>query len=434
VKRIFLLLFLFISPFALAQDAGWGDARIAFYATGISTSDLGVSSSYSELVTQFSLNSPYNSTSWQYGVDVRAAGYPGAEERASRVSVYNAYVGQQFGSFGARAGQIWLNELGSLGSIGGGVFQYKIRQTESKQIRFGAFGGLEPEILDASYVSGVSKFGAYAALDADHGRSHVVGYVNIRNSGLTERSVLVFTNYVPVENQFFIYQSAEVDLVGPAGIGSGGMNYFFINGRYSASRDWNVFATYHHGRSIDARSITEDQLSGRPIDPTALKGLLFESFDFRVSAKVVGNLQVFGSYGRDRNNREEQSNQRVTYGFFTGSIGNSGIDLHFSGNRIYPPNGPAYDYWDVSAGKTIADKVYVSAEYASSVSLVSVSDINGITLTAGPRVTLYGGSALVNLTRSLGLLITAERSSDKNYSQTRVLGGITYRMSGRKTR
>jgi hypothetical protein len=432
MKR-FAILLLLVSPFAFAQDPGWGDARIAFYAQGINTKDIGGSSTYSELVTQFSLNSPFNSVDWDYGIDFRAAGYPGAEARASRVSVYNAFVGRQIGSFGVRAGQIWLNELGSLGSIGGGAFQYKIRKSETNQIRFGAFGGLEPEILDAAYASGVKKFGAYAAVDADQGRNHVIGYVNINNSGLTERSVIVFTNYLPIEKKLYVYQSAEVDLVGPGGTGSGGMNYFFINGRYTtASNNVNVFATYHHGRSIDARSITDDVLNGRPVDPARLNGLLFESFDFRVMTKVIGSFQVFGSYGQDRNNREEQANQRITFGFFTGSIGNTGIDLHFSGNHITPPAGTAYDYWDVSAGKTVGDKVYVSGEYASSVSLVSVSNSNGIILEPGPRATLYGGSALVNVSRAMGLLFTLEHSSDQNYTETRFLGGITYRLSGKR--
>jgi len=433
MKQLWLCFLLLISSFAFAQDPGWGDARIAFYAQGINTNDIGGSNTYSELVTQFSLKAPFNAADWDYGIDLRAAGYPGAEERASRLSVYNAFVGRQIGSFGVRTGQIWLNDLGSLGSIGGGVFQYKLRQSETNQIRFGGFGGLEPEILNAAYAAGVKKFGGYVAFDGDQGRNNVIGYVNIRNSGLTERSVIVFTNYLPVQKKLYVYQSAEVDLVGPGGAGSGaGMNYFFINGRYVPSRDCSVFATYHHGRSIDARSITEDELNGRPVDPAKVNGLLFESFDFRVMTKVIGNLQVFGSYGQDRNNREEQANQRITYGFFTGSIGKTGIDLHFSGNRIIPPAGSAYDYWDVSAGKTIGDKVYVSGEYASSVSLVSISNVNGITLKAGPRATLYGGSALVNLNRALGLLFTLERSSDQDYSETRFLGGITYRLSGRK--
>jgi hypothetical protein len=432
MKCCLLILVFSISPFAFAQDPGWGDARIALYAQGINSNDVGGSSTYSEIVTQFTLNSPFNSNDWDYGVDLRTAAYPGAEERASRVSVYNAFVGRQFDSYAVRAGQIWLNELGSLGSIGGGVFQYKLKQNEKNQIRFGGFGGLEPEILDAAYANGVRKFGGYVAFDGDQGRSNVIGYVNINNSGLTERSVIVFNNYLPVQKKLYLYQSAEVDLVGPGGNGSGGLTYFFINSRYVPSTDWSIFATYHHGRSIDARSITQDELNGRPIDPARLNGLLFESFDFRAMTKVAGNLQVFGSYGQDRNNQQDQPNKRITYGFFTGSISNTGIDLHFSGNHIIPPSGSAYDSWDVSAGRMIGDKVYVSGEYASSVSLVSISDANGITLVPGPRASLYGGSALVNVNRTMALLFTVERSNDKTYSETRFLGGITLRFSGRK--
>ncbi len=417
-----------------AQD--WGQARISIFGQGASINQEGEGTgSYGELISSFSLTSPYSESEqgWEYGVDLRASAYPGTEGRSSHLSIYNAFVGQQFGSFTVRAGQIWLSEIGSLGSIGGGVFQIKRPKSSAGRLRFGIFAGLEPEILDPSYVSGIKKFGGFAALDAEHGRSHVIGYANIRNSGLTERSVLIFTNYLPYQNKVFVYQSAEYDLTGPAGNGSGGLNYFFTNARYAPTRSLEFLGIYHHGRSIDARTITQDQLDGRPVDVNALKGLLFESMDFRTTVQVVSNVFIFGSYGRDKNNRDEKSVDRITYGFFTNSIGSTGIDVRFSGNRNNPGVGDSYDSWSVSGGRSFANKVYVSADFTSSVSLVFLSAENGFIVQSGPRTKRWGGSAVVNLNRSLSLLVTGERTNDTTYSETRFLGGITYRLSGKRT-
>jgi hypothetical protein len=83
--------------------------------------------------------------------------------------------------------------------------------------------------MELDYVSGVKKFGGYFALEGSGTQRSVVGYVNVRNHDLTERSVLSFTNYIPVKQSVFVYQAAEVDLSGPGGEGEGGLTYFFVN-------------------------------------------------------------------------------------------------------------------------------------------------------------------------------------------------------------
>jgi hypothetical protein len=75
-----------------------------------------------------------------------------------------------------------------------------------------AVAGLEPESLDAGYVNDVFKYGGYLALDGENGRSHVVGYVNVRNSGKMERSVFVFTNFAG-GSDFFLYQKQKLTLM-----------------------------------------------------------------------------------------------------------------------------------------------------------------------------------------------------------------------------
>ncbi|MGE5237070.1 MAG: hypothetical protein ACM3O7_12040 [Acidobacteriota bacterium] len=58
-------------------------------------------------------------------------------------------------------------------------------------------------------MSAVRKGGAFVALEADDGRRHVLGYVRIQNSGLTESSVLTFTNFIPSGRRFALLISAE---------------------------------------------------------------------------------------------------------------------------------------------------------------------------------------------------------------------------------
>ena len=62
----------------------------------------------------------------EFGMDVRHADYTD-RRRATRVSVYDGYVGGRFanGHVRIRAGQMWLNDLGGLGSVAGGVVEFK---------------------------------------------------------------------------------------------------------------------------------------------------------------------------------------------------------------------------------------------------------------------------------------------------------------------
>ena len=119
--------------------------------------------------------------------------------------------------------------------------------------------GSNPRFFQPGYTPGIVKVGGYAALDGQGARRHVVGYVNIRNGGLTERSVLSFTNYLPLGKRFYVYQAAEYDLSGPAGQGHGGLTYFFANARAQASSRLEILGTFRRGRSIDVRTITQDQ-------------------------------------------------------------------------------------------------------------------------------------------------------------------------------
>jgi hypothetical protein len=414
---------------AAAQSQGiWG--RVSFTAQNASTKDSGVSRSFNELITTITVSSPpAESGGSEFAFDFRGATYPSVESRDNRVSVYEAYFGQRFagGRMGVRVGQMWLNDLGALGSVGGFLAEY--RQPKRKaglRVRAGAFGGLEPKILEAGYTTDVRKYGAYVALDGQGAQRHVVGYVSLRNQDLTERSVVTFSNFVPVGSKFFLYQAAEYDLSGPGGQGSGGMNYFFANARYSPARLVEVQGSYHRGRSIDARTITTDMINGRPISSRSLEGLLYETAGGRVWLNLPQRFRVFGGYFRDRNNREDRATDRVSFGFFNPNLFGTGFDLGVTDSRNHLPNS-SYDSWDVSIGRSVTSRAYLSGGYTSSLSVFRLVGTAGFVVENRPRTTRYFGSGMFYLTRRLALLVNGEHLADGTLTEMRWLSSISMR-------
>ena len=248
---------------------------MSFFANVASTTGAdGSSSSFSEIVTNVAAQSVQHAgNGFEYGLDARFGAYPSTDDRDPRTSVYDAFVAQRLmdGRVLVKAGQMWLNDLGGLGSVGGALVEVR-QSADATRLRWraGGFGGVEPEIMDVGYVSGVKKFGGYFALDGNGAQRSVVGYINVRNEDLTERSVLSFTNYIPVQQSVFIYQAAEVDLTGPGGEGSGGLTYFFVNARVAPAKRADIQATYHRGplhrRAVDHRRPAE-RAAGPVEDP-----------------------------------------------------------------------------------------------------------------------------------------------------------------------
>ena len=419
---------------APATTPGW--ARVSFFGDGAwATYTDGSTSHFSEFVTTVAVQSPIRESGGiEYHLDMRAAGYPSSQAMTTRASLYEAYVGMRRndGRLGFKAGQLWLNDLGALGSVGGGLFESRWRVGGGKmQLRFGAFGGLEPDIQTIKYVTGVRKFGGYAAFEAPKGmRRHVIGYVNIRDSGLTERSVITFQNFVPLlENKVFIYQAAEFDLAGPGRVGTSHLTYFFANGRLKPTRRLELQGTYHRGRSIDARTITLDQLNGRPIDPKALDGFLFESIGGRVSYEVVNNVRVFGGYTEDRNNVGDPTRQRVQAGVWMSNVANSGFDVNVTEWRVQQAGMTTYNSLYVSVGRNLFSRLYVNGEYNQSVSTLRLLTGNAFTIVSRPETHRYAVSGTFRVTRPASVLCTVERVDYSTSREYRVMAGLTYRFS-----
>jgi len=419
------------APVAPVSRAARGWGRVSFMAQGVSAKDDGQSlPSFSELVTTATWVSPTPARDGtEFRVDFRASAYPQAEERDPRVSAYDAWVGRRFagGNVAVRVGQMWLNDLGGLGSVGGGLVEVTRPKTLGhERVRIGAFGGLEPRVLDLGFVDQLTKAGGYVAFEGSGSRRHVLGYVNLRNSSLTERSVLTTTNFLPIGRRVFVYQAAEFDLKGPGGEGSGGLTYFFANARVSPIERLEIQGIYHRGRSIDARSITLDLLNGRPVSARALEGFLYESAGTRVTVTLARSLRVFGGYARDKNNRDDEATTRTTAGLWSSNLFGTGIDLRATQSRVQGPRSE-YDAWDLSLGRSLGSRVYVTFDYSSSLSVFRFESPSVYVVETRPRAARFGGTAIVNLTRMFSLLGSIDRYQDGTLEEWRWLSGITVR-------
>jgi hypothetical protein len=413
-----------------AQDVpAWG--RVSFFTTASQlTPDEGDSRSFSEFIGTVNYHSatPMRGSGVEFGVDTRGAAY-GTGHRDPRYSIYDAWVGSRLmdGALRVRVGHMWLNDLGGLGAIAGGMAEYR-RPFGKGYLRVVGFGGLEPESYTTGYVKDVKRYGGYASFDGGGLRKHVIGYVQVKNASLVERSVISTTNYVPFGKKVFVYQGAEYDLQGPAGQGKGGLTYFFTSARATATSRVELQGTYHRGRSIDARTITEDQLAGRPISPKSLDGLLFESAGGRVTVTVAKGIRAFAGYARDRNNRDDQISNRTTAGGSVANLVGTGVDVTVSLSRFDRGTAGSYDSWWASAGRSLGSRVYVSGEYSSSAAVVRFAGSDGITIETRPHTDRFGGSAVVNVNRAISLLVTGEYAKEDTLNEVRILAGITYRL------
>ena len=411
---------------ASAQTVG----RLSFFGTFQRAEfDDGTTRDFTDLTTAVTFRSRLaeDRDGFEYAIDVRETAYPSSEGRDSRTRLYDAWAGGRManGRLALRGGQMWLHEFGALGSIGGVMAEYRTGQTAAGRVRFGVFGGAEPKSFEAGYVPNVKKGGAWLALDGRGLRRHVLGYVTTRNSSLTERSVLTTTNFIPIGKKVFVYQLAEYDLQGPGGEGGGGLNYFFANARYTATPRVEVMANVHRGRSIDARTITQDILDGRAVDQKALHGFLFESAGGRVTVTVRKNVRVHAGYATDRHNREDESFGRISAGIWASNVAGSGFDVTLSDNRSDRPTG-SYDAWYASLGRSFGSKVYVTVDYSTSLAIIRVID-NGAEIEHRPRSKRYGVSGLWNATRVFSIVATLEQLRDDTSTDERGTFGIVYR-------
>ena len=333
------------------------------------------------------------------------------------------------GRVGARVGQMWLNDLGALGSVGGLPWQYRQpMSTRKTRLRAGVFGGIEPKILDAGLrrrTSGSSAATSPSTARARGGTSSA--FVALRNQNLHERSVLTFSNFVPAGRSFFLYQAGEYDLEGPAGQGSGGLSYFFANARYSGVKLLELQGSYHRGRSLDARTITIDQLNGRPITPAGAGRA--DLREHRRAGLGEPGAALPGLRGILRRTATTATTSRPA-GRPSGSSAptccGTGFDLSVSDIRTHRPDS-SYDAWDVTLGRSITTKLYLSGGYSTALSVFRPVNSGGFVVENRPRTERFLASGIVHLTRHISLVLTGERLEDGTLTEVRGMSTLAYR-------
>lgn len=418
-----------LSAATAAAQAIPTDGRFAIF-TNFSTREPteGEKTDFTEVIAMFSISGDQPGGIFEYAFDGRIATYPSAE-RDERVSLYEAYVGlhSKDRQWNLRLGQMWLGELGGLASVGGIFGEYRQpNPTSIGRWRFGFFAGLELAPYELEYLDQIQKGGVYAALDGDHGRQHILGYVRIRNHGLTERSVVIFNNFIPFGRSVALYQALQYDTEGPAGLGDAELSYIFGNLRWRISKIVEIQGTYHRGQSVDARTIADDVINGRPVNPAKLNGLLFESARARLMVRPLRWLNVWASYANDRNNRGEAASNRLQLGVSARRLFGVPLDVTLASSQT-DRGEDAYDSLWASIGYAVGPKVYLSLDYNDTLSVYHYGDGDGGTIEVRPNSKRLSLSGNININRRFSLLITLEHTDHSDFAETRALTGLIIR-------
>ena len=385
-----------------------------------------------ELSTGVTLESPRTDENGvEYRLDLRHTRYTSGV-RPDRLSIYDGFAGGRFGGdtqVRVRAGYMWLQDLGTMGALAGGLVEVGQRKDISEgRFRAGFFSGLEPRLYDTGYAPDVRKYGGYAAYESGYQRRHVVGYTTVTQAGMTERSVLSVTNFIPGGQKFFAYQAAEFEVKGPAqGTAQSGLSYFLTNVRVSASSRVDLNGTYNRGRSLDARQLTNDLLNGRALTSAAVEGLHYESASGRITVQVGRGVHVYTGYARDRTNRDDVATGRFTLGGHAGNVFGTGFDISGSDSRVQRASGP-YNSRYFSVGRNLGRAAYVSMDYSTSLSVVRFLRSDGVIIETRPSTRRYSGSGSVTLNRYLSLLTTVDYTIDNDLNELRILSGLSYRI------
>lgn len=412
-----------------AAQAIPADGRFALF-TNYSTRERtdGDKTDFTEIIAMFSISGDQPGGIFEYAFDGRVATYPSAE-RDERISIYEAFVGlhSKDRRWNLRLGQMWLGELGGLASVGGLWGEYRMpNPTSIGRWRFGFFAGLELAPYELEYLDQIQKAGVYAALDGDHGRQHILGYVRIRNHGYTERSVVIFNNFIPFGKKVTLYQALQYDTEGPAGLGDADLSYIFANLRWRISRIVEIQGTYHQGQSVDARTITDDIINGRPVDPSRLDGLLFESARARIMVRPLRWLNVWAGYANDRNNRGDDSSNRIQLGVSARRLFGVPLDLTITSSQT-DRGEDSYDSMWASIGYAIGPRVYLSLDYNDTLSVYHYGDGEGGTIEVRPNSKRLSLSGNININRTFSLLITLEHTDHSDFTESRALTGLIIR-------
>jgi hypothetical protein len=136
---------------------------------------------------------------------------------------------------------------------------------------------------------------------------------------------------------------------------------------------------------------------------------------------------VFGGYGQDKNDRDAEPTDRLSFGVYTSNLFGTGIDVNVTDYRYQRGSDSSYDSWYVSAGRSFGPRVYLSGEFTTSLSVLRYAREDGFIVENKPQTDRIGASANIYLTKALSLLVVADYTRDEGYKETRVLSGLSVR-------
>ena len=169
--------------------------------------------------------------------------------------------------------------------------------------------------------------------------------------------------------------------------------------------------------------LTDDVLNGRPLTPQAVDGLRYETVGGRVSVKVVRDVEVYGGYARDRNNRDDAADRarhdrRLRHA--TCSTPASTCRARTRGSIARP--GPIIPGISRSAAASAA-RVYVSGDYSTSLAVVRFLRSDGVTIETRPWTRRLSGNVSATLNRQFSLIGVVDYTMDEGMNDLRVMTG-----------
>ncbi|MFO7695138.1 MAG: hypothetical protein R6V57_18795, partial [Vicinamibacterales bacterium] len=147
----------------------------------------------------------------------------------------------------------------------------------------------------------------------------------------------------------------------------------------------------------------------------------------RLTVEVAKGFRVFAGYGQDRNDRDADPVDRLSFGIYTSNLFGTGVDVNVTDYRYQRGSASSYDSWYVSAGRSFGSRLYLSGEYTTSLSVLRYAREDGFLVESRPQTNRFGASANIYLSRTLSLLVVADYTRDEGYKETRLLSGLSVR-------
>lgn len=247
-------------------------------------------SSSSQLSTRFKFRMGQRpGEGWRIRIDLRDRWAPEASG-GNQLIIYDAalVLDDRRNPWTLTLGQMNLYDSAGVGELLGGLFEYRGEDPWT----VGGYGGLEPQIYEASIDTGYQKAGLFARYDGDRARCAMVSYNVLRFAGETERQFLYFSGLAPVE-RLILYGNMEYEL-GPHVVQPDRLSRVFVNGRYDVTDTIDVTANYSAGKGLDYHRFLLEKSQDPRLNQAELERFYYSSqLGVRLGVRVHPSGRVF---------------------------------------------------------------------------------------------------------------------------------------------